>query len=123
MEKGFGALWFVSCSPVPRLDKANTAILVTGTSWTPLDNAEKAKVIPKLTYTTVQYLRNLDPDSGAYINEADKYEPNWQKTFWGSNYERLLQIKRKVDPEDVLWCHPCVGSEEWEEVGDRVCRV
>jgi hypothetical protein len=73
--------------------------------------------------TTVQYLRTLDPDSGAYINEADPYEPNWQQAFWGSNYERLLEIKRKVDPADVLWCQPCVGSENWELVGDMVCRV
>jgi hypothetical protein len=76
-----------------------------------------------LTNTTLQYLRTLDPDSGAYINEADAYEPNWQQAFWGSNYERLLEIKRKVDPEDVLWCQPCVGSENWELVGNMVCRV
>jgi len=97
--------------------------IVTGTKWTSLDNAEKAIDVSYLTNTTVQYLRTLDPDSGAYINEADAYEPNWQQAFWGSNYERLLEIKRKVDPDDVLWCQPCVGSENWKLVGDVVCRV
>jgi Berberine and berberine like len=71
----------------------------------------------------MQYLRDLDPESGAYVNEADVNEPKWQQVFWGSNYERLVDIKRRVDPGDVFWCQPCVGSEGWEVVGDRVCRV
>jgi hypothetical protein len=41
------------------------------------------------------------------MNEgAGRYEPNWQRTFWGDNYARLLQIKKTVDPDDVLWCQP-----------------
>lgn len=102
-------------------DQADIKTIVTGATWTPLDNAEKAQAITYLTNTTMQYLRVLDPDSGAYVNEADPNEPNWQQAFWGSNYERLLKIKRRVDPEDVFWCQPCVGSEGWELVGDTVC--
>ncbi|KAK4187062.1 Tetrahydrocannabinolic acid synthase [Podospora australis] len=70
-------------------------------------------------------LRELSPNMGAYVNEvgADRYEPDWQQTFWGENYARLLQIKRTVDPDDVLWCAPCVGNERWHEVGDQLCRV
>ncbi|KAK0616823.1 hypothetical protein B0T14DRAFT_538583 [Immersiella caudata] len=69
-------------------------------------------------------LRELAPGTGAYVNEASKYEPgNWQKTFWGDNYERLLKLKREVDPNDVFWCQPCVGNERWQEVGDMLCRV
>lgn len=68
-------------------------------------------------------LRELSPNTGAYVNEADRYEPDWQRTFWGDNYARLLQIKRAVDPDDVLWCAPCVGNERWHEVGDELCRV
>jgi len=68
-------------------------------------------------------LTELSPETGAYLNEADRYEPEWQRTFWGSNYERLLQIKRAVDPEDVFWCAPCVGNERWRELADRLCKV
>ncbi|KAK3937418.1 FAD-binding domain-containing protein [Diplogelasinospora grovesii] len=68
-------------------------------------------------------LRELSPNTGAYVNEANRYEPDWQATFWGDNYPRLLQIKRTVDPDDVLWCMPCVGNERWEEVDDLLCRV
>jgi hypothetical protein len=33
----------------------------------------------------------------ALVHEADPYELNWQPAFWGSNDERLLEIKRRVD--------------------------
>lgn len=93
-----------------------------------------------INHVQVEALRKLVPNSGAYINEvclsaknlcgkqtltkqAYWNEPNFQRAFWGSNYERLLQIKKAVDPDDVFWCHICVGSEGWEEVGDSLCRV
>ena len=60
---------------------------------------------------------------GAYVNEANAYQPDWQETFWGSNYPRLLKIKREMDPDDVFWCHPCVGNERWQEVDGQLCRV
>jgi len=68
-------------------------------------------------------LKELAPDMGAYINEANRFEPEWQKVFWGDNYDRLLKIKRDVDPDDVFWCQPCVGHDRWEEVDDRLCMV
>lgn len=55
--------------------------------------------------------------------QAYVYQPDWQQVFWGENYERLWEIKRRVDPHDVFWCHPCVGNEGWEEVGRRLCKV
>lgn len=88
----------------------------------------------------VQFLRDLEPDRGAYINEvymlssmiqwvliwgyqADINEPDWQTSFWGDNYAKLAQFKKSVDPTDVFWGHPCVGNEGWEEVDDGLCTV
>lgn len=77
-----------------------------------------------MTDVTLSYLRTLAPNSGAYVNEASPSEPNWQQAFWGANYGRLAQIKKTVDPNDVFWCHPCVGNEGWEEDGKGgLCRV
>jgi hypothetical protein len=59
----------------------------------------------------------------ANMSQNNPSEPNWQYAFWGENYERLLQIKRAVDPNDVLWCHPCVGNERWEYHGYQLCPV
>lgn len=50
-------------------------------------------------------------------------EPNYQKAFWGSNYERLSQIKKTIDPDNVFWCHTCVGNEGFKEVGSYLCEV
>lgn len=58
-----------------------------------------------------------------WIEQAYVNEPDWQHTFWGDNYERLLKIKKKYDPWDVLWCHPCVGSEGWKVVDNVLCKA
>ncbi|KAL2180940.1 uncharacterized protein P884DRAFT_236234 [Thermothelomyces heterothallicus CBS 202.75] len=93
-----------------------------GEGFAPLD-ATAAAAAKDRVRERVAALRELAPRMGAYVNEADPEEPNWQKEFWGSNYKRLHAIKRAVDPDDVLWCTPCVGNERWEQVDDRLCRV
>jgi FAD/FMN-containing dehydrogenase len=56
-------------------------------------------------------LRAATPGSGAYVNEADYFEPDWQASFWGANYPRLLEIKRRVDPANRFCVHHGVGSD------------
>ncbi len=67
----------------------------------------------------------LTPGGGAYMNEATFDNVNWKQDYFGSNYERLLEIKRKWDPGFMLWQHTSVGSDVfWEVGGDgRLCRV
>lgn len=59
-------------------------------------------------------LRDATPGAGSYMNEADRLEPGFQSSFYGNNYPRLLEIKRKYDPDDVFWAVNAVGSEGWE---------
>jgi hypothetical protein len=49
--------------------------------------------------------------NGMYLNEPTKNNPNWREDFWGDHYTRLLQIKKRYDPENFFTCHHCVGSE------------
>ncbi|KAF2494539.1 FAD-binding domain-containing protein [Lophium mytilinum] len=80
-------------------------------------------VYTDITLNKTYALRQLAPDSGAYFNECDSYEPDWQSSFFGSNYAKLRQTKQTYDPAGVLWCRRCVGSEVWVEQGDgRLCR-
>ncbi|KAG9230499.1 FAD binding domain-containing protein [Amylocarpus encephaloides] len=58
-------------------------------------------------------LRDVTSGAGSYMNEADRLEPDFQQSFYGDNYARLLQIKQKYDPEDVFWAATAVGSEGW----------
>jgi len=68
--------------------------------------------------TATNLLRELSPQSGAYLNEADVNEPNWQQSFFGNNYPRLLQIKKIYDSDGLFYCNRCVGSEFWSDDGN-----
>jgi FAD/FMN-containing dehydrogenase len=95
---------------------------VTAVTWPAFDLDEKAVALQELEAQTAA-LRRLAPSAGCYSNEASTTEPDFQNAFWGSNYERLLQVKRQVDPDDVFWCHPCVGSERWSVVDSVLCKT
>lgn len=61
----------------------------------------------------MQMWRAVSPKAGAYFNEADVQEPNFQQAFFGSNYEKLLRIKRDTDPWGLFYAATTVGSEDW----------
>ncbi|RDA95667.1 hypothetical protein CP533_1279 [Ophiocordyceps camponoti-saundersi (nom. inval.)] len=64
------------------------------------------------------------PGGGAYMNEADFQQPNFQDTFFGANYPRLLKIKKKYDKDGLLYVTAGVGSEDWHVGEDgRMCRT
>jgi hypothetical protein len=66
-------------------------------------------------------LRSLAPNGGTYANEADPTTSDWQRTFWGANYAKLLQIKQKVDPGGLFYCRMCVGSEYMDDIKGTLC--
>ncbi|KAK3293799.1 uncharacterized protein B0H64DRAFT_462022 [Chaetomium fimeti] len=76
-------------------------------------------------------LRAATPGGGAYLNEADVLEPDWQHSFFGSNYDKLARIKRERDPWHVFWAPTTPGSEAWAvrtsselpTQNGRLCRV
>lgn len=36
--------------------------------------------------------------SGAYVNYIDALQSDWKRMYYGDNYDRLLEIKRRTDP-------------------------
>ena len=62
-------------------------------------------------------LRVAAPDTGAYVNECDYFQKDWQRAFWGPNYPRLARIKRRYDPDGLFTVHHGVGSEAWSPDG------
>ncbi|KIM38694.1 hypothetical protein M413DRAFT_29932 [Hebeloma cylindrosporum] len=54
-------------------------------------------------------VRARTPGAGVYFNEADVYEPDYIRAFWGPNYPKLLAIKQKYDTDHILDCWRCVG--------------
>ncbi|KAM3503622.1 hypothetical protein MY10362_004094 [Beauveria mimosiformis] len=66
---------------------------------------------------SINPLRDFTPEGGAYQNEADTFEPDPVAAFWGQeHYNRLLAIKKDIDPTNLLTCHQCIG---WDATDPR----
>lgn len=77
----------------------------------------------KMTDEFIPRLRKLAPQSGAYLNEADFRQKDFQWVYYGQNYDRLKLVKGIYDPDGVFYAFTAVGSEEWEQRRDgRLCR-
>jgi FAD/FMN-containing dehydrogenase len=59
----------------------------------------------------------MAPGAGSYVAESDYFESNWQQSYWGPNYPRLLAIKQKYDPEGLFFVRHGVGTETWSDDG------
>jgi hypothetical protein len=44
-------------------------------------------------------VRQLAANAGAYVSESDFFEKNWQQSFWGANYPRLIESSTSM----ILW--------------------
>jgi FAD/FMN-containing dehydrogenase len=62
-------------------------------------------------------LRAVSGETGAYVSESNYFEKGWQQSYWGSNYPRLAEIKRKYDPDGLFIVHNGVGSDQWSRDG------
>ncbi|KAK4100117.1 putative isoamyl alcohol oxidase [Parathielavia hyrcaniae] len=96
------------------------------TEWSN-DPADWDKMLAKQRLMTCDIMPRIEavtPGSGAYMNEADFRQPGFQKVFFGSNYQDLLRIKHKYDPESFFYARKVVGSERWDVADDgRMCRL
>jgi hypothetical protein len=71
-----------------------------------------------------QLLRDVSPGGASYVNEGDLYEPEWQRAYWGSKYERLLEVRGKWDGEGVFYTQTTPGTEGWGvlDYGTKLCK-
>jgi hypothetical protein len=83
----------------------------------PSPNPLVAKIGKAKVDAAIAALRAAAPGAGAYVNECDFFQPDWQRAFWGDHYPRLLAIKRRYDPTGLFTVHHGVGSEAWSEDG------
>jgi FAD binding domain-containing protein/berberine-like enzyme len=68
-------------------------------------------------------LRKLAPNMGQYVNEGSRLTPDWRNAFWGSNYNRLSDIKKKYDPEHLFWVTPGIDADAWVVRDQRLCKT
>jgi FAD/FMN-containing dehydrogenase len=72
---------------------------------------ELARAGQQFVSEVMDIVRAAAPDAGSYVNETDYHQANWQRSFWGDNYPRLLEIKHTYDPGNLFRVHHGVGSE------------
>ncbi|WP_291148085.1 FAD-binding oxidoreductase [Flavobacterium sp. UBA7680] len=61
-------------------------------------------------YEFFERLSDAGNATGAYVNYIDPLQHNWAQEYYGSNYKRLLEIKKKVDPNNYFNFQQSVGS-------------
>ena len=78
---------------------------------------KEAKKAAEYIGKAMHELKSRVVTTGSYLSESDYFETNWQDSFWGSNYSRLLSIKNKYDPDGLFFVHHGVGTETWSTDG------
>ena len=68
-------------------------------------------------HQSMNELRAIAGEDTAYVSESNYFQEKWQQAYWGSNYARLADVKRKYDPAGSFFVHNGVGSEEWSRDG------
>jgi len=92
-------------------------------NWT-IPWADNVAVETEITESVVPMLEAVSPGSGAYMNEADPHQPDFQQVFYGSNYAKLRALKKKYDPNDLFYATTAVGSEAWAvQSNGGLCRT
>ncbi|KAI9048465.1 hypothetical protein LZ554_007300 [Drepanopeziza brunnea f. sp. 'monogermtubi'] len=121
---------FYDCPRAPPVNAVHPAwretlmhcIVVADWDWTIPYSTMVAREA-ELTERVVPALEAVTPGSGTYLNEANFLQPHWQREFYGPNYPRLLDVKRRFDPDGVFYARTAVGSEAWDaDAEGRLCR-
>ncbi|KAK6065746.1 isoamyl alcohol [Seiridium cupressi] len=86
-------------------------IVVTGFNFDSKASYSERNGVVSLLHNTTTALMLMAPEGCTYANEADPWLDQWESAYWGTNYPRLLEIKKSIDPDNLLSCWHCVGWE------------
>lgn len=90
----------------------NALVIMT---W-PWENAKKDLMQEKVELFADDLsplLIEVAPEGGSYSNEADTFMPEWRHEMYGPNWEKLLEVKEKWDPEGVFYSRNTPGADKW----------
>ncbi|CAH0054725.1 unnamed protein product [Clonostachys solani] len=80
-------------------------------AWNYKTTLDERKETVLALQNTTEVLDAISDGGCTYSNEADPSRKDWASEYWGDNYPKLLQVKHKVDPHNLLSCWHCVGWE------------
>ncbi|VDC02797.1 unnamed protein product [Peniophora sp. CBMAI 1063] len=114
----------ISSAILPKWRTAKTHIILPAT-WNDTVSPSDAVALQERFFSQnvpVLAAATGEDDSGAYSNEDNVLEPDFKTTFFGPNYDRLLSIKARYDPDDLFIVRAGVGSERWD-VESGMCTI
>lgn len=79
-----------------------TYVIDIGTHWRP--GTPQSAVDDLLAQTRAVHrrlCRRLETDA-AYVNFPDPDLGNWRRAYYGANYDRLIEVKRRYDPTGLF---------------------
>lgn len=121
-----GQVWKDAAEPYSSVNPAwRTSYVhnIAATGWAPgTDLATQEAMLKDITEVKVAAMRAIAPDTGCYMNEADRLDPMYLADFYGASLPKLEAAKNKYDPTGVFYCPTCVGSDSWEVDSEgRIC--
>lgn len=124
-NRGGGAAQLYATGPLNQPDNSKTGVnpawrdamweVIMGGFWTSATSGSVRNQIRNTISASIEPFKTLTPGGGCYMNEGDWTEESWEQVFFGSNYDKLLQVKRKYDPSSLFNCWKCVGWSGYEE--------
>ncbi|KAI0595166.1 hypothetical protein F4775DRAFT_383507 [Biscogniauxia sp. FL1348] len=81
--------------------------------------AVRLQNLTALTRATLLEEELTGTEGGTYPNEANPFTRNWRESWWAANYPRLLEVKQKYDPDELLKCWKCVGFNDADMDSER----
>ena len=85
---------------------------IVARGWAPgSSDATIRAVYDDITDNKTRAMKELAPTTGCYMNEADRFDPEFLRDFYGEHRGRLEGIKRRRDPRGVFFCPTCIGSD------------
>ena len=97
----------------PNFETAFSSIIITPNWSNAFPWSEAAVLEQQLQYEVMPILEEATPGAGVYKNEASWAQGDFQEAFYAGTYRRLKEIKKKYDPQGVLYGLTAVGSEKW----------
>jgi hypothetical protein len=96
-----GAINRVPADATAFVHRDKFAVLATEAEWTPQD-------APRTVARNLSWIKGLAAglqphvSGSAYQNFMDRSQPDWQHAYYGKNFRRLTEIKRRVDPSNLF---------------------